>query len=265
MPLGLAFMVIRGQENEVQRLSGKIAFVTGAGGGIGNSICGRFLEEGALVTAADLSLELATLAIDGAKEAHRAIAVQCDVGDSASVRAAIAKSIDAFGSLNVICNVAGGSTSADGPVTEAPEEEFWRAIRLDLFGTFLCCKYGIPALLKAGGGSVINMTSMAALTAVTDRTCYAAAKGGVIALTRSMAADYARHSVRANAIAPGITLTSRIRSMMESGEGMGKYIDRHLLGLVEPVDVANMAVYLASDESRVVTGQVLAVDSGVTI
>jgi NAD(P)-dependent dehydrogenase (short-subunit alcohol dehydrogenase family) len=249
----------------LSRLKGKIAFVTGAGGGIGRSLCERYLAEGAHVAATDINLELAKAAVSSARLNDNAIALCCDAGDSESVRAAIARTVDTFGHLNVLCNVAGGSTAQDGAVTEVADEEFWRAIRVDLYGTFLGCKHGLPELIKAGGGSVINMASMVALMAVPGRDCYTAAKGGVVALTRSMAAEYAGYSIRVNAIAPGITLTGRVRSMIDSNDAVRKLAERHLLGLAEPSDVSDMAVYLASDESRIVTGQVFPIDGGVTI
>lgn len=253
------------KESILNRLVGKIAFVTGAGGGIGRSICDRFLAEGAHVAAADVMFEQAEAAVGAAQNEGRAIALRCDVGDSESVRKAIETTVATFHGLNVLCNIAGGSTPQDGPVTEAPDEEFWRAIRLDLFGTFLCCKHGIPELIKSGGGSVINMASMNALMGTPDRVCYSAAKGGVVSITRSMAVGYAQHAIRVNAIAPGITRTPRVEVSLDAGKILAPLIERHLLGLAEPVDVAHMAVYLASDESRVVTGQILAIDSGVTI
>jgi NAD(P)-dependent dehydrogenase (short-subunit alcohol dehydrogenase family) len=249
----------------VNRLEGKVAFVTGAGGGIGRAVCERFLAEGAKVAAADIDLEAATAAVAGAGGPDRAIALQCDAGDGDSVAAAIRRTVEAFGSLTVLTNIAGGSTDADGPVTEAPEDEFWRVIRLDLFGTFLVCKHGLPELIRAGGGSVINLTSVLALIAAPRRDCYTAAKGGVASLTRSMAAGYADHSIRVNAIAPGLTMTSRVKAMFDATSSVQGFGARHLLGPCEPQDIAHMAVYLASDESRVVTGQVLQVDSGVTI
>jgi len=245
------------------RLSGKAAFVTGAGGGIGRAICARFLEEGAQVAATDIDLSGAGDAIGHAPDGQ-AIALQCDAGDSDSVREAIGQAAAAFGKLNVLCGVAGGSSPQDGIITEAPEEEFWRVIRLDLFGTFLTCKHGLPELIKAGGGSVINMTSITALMGVPDRDCYTAAKGGVASLTRSLATEYARYAIRVNAIAPGMTLTPRVQARAASEHIMG-LAGRHLFGPAEPIDVAHMAVYLASDESRMVTGHVLPVDSGVTI
>jgi NAD(P)-dependent dehydrogenase (short-subunit alcohol dehydrogenase family) len=247
------------------RLDGKTVLLTGAGGGIGRSICERMLSEGAGVAATDVDFDAAQLAIAGHADTGKATALWCDAGDSASVHAAVEEAVSTFGSLTTLCNVAGGSTSRDGRVTEAPEDEFWRVLRIDLFGTFLACKHGLPQLIKAGGGSVINMTSMAALLAIPDRDCYTAAKGGVAAMTRSMAAGYARHSIRVNAIAPGITMTPRVRAHLESSPGVAELAGRHLLGTVEAADVANMAVFLASDESRVVTGQVISVDSGVTI
>ncbi|KWF32806.1 short-chain dehydrogenase [Burkholderia diffusa] len=249
----------------MSRLHEKVAFVTGAGGGIGRAICRRFVAEGALIAAVDIDVDLARTAIDGFGPAARAIAVQCDVGDGESVRRAIGETVATFGQLNVLCNVAGGSTPRDGSVTDTSDTEFWRAIRLDLYGTFACCKHGLPELIKAGGGAVINMTSMVALMGIADKACYTAAKGGVISLTRSMAVDYARHNIRVNAIAPGITLTPRVAARLESSETLQQLTSRHLLGAAVPDDIAHLAVYLACDESRVVTGQVFPVDSGATI
>jgi len=249
----------------MSRLEGKIALVTGAGGGIGRAICEQFLAQGARVAALDIDLNAATEATSSARDGDLAISIRCDVGDSDNVLAAISQTQQHFGAINVLCNVAGGSTSHDGRVTEAEIDEFWRVVRLDMFGTFLICRHGIPELVKAGGGSIINLTSMAALMSIPDRDCYTMAKGGVAALTRSMATGYAGDSIRVNAIAPGITMSERVRANMARNPSLQPLLDRHLLGAAEPIDIAQMAVYLASDESRVVTGQVLSVDSGVTI
>ena len=135
--------------------------------------------------------------------------VRCDVTERGSVEAAMAATIKRFGKLTILHNNAGGSTKNDGPVTEAPEEEFWRVIRLDLFGTFLCSKIGIPHIINAGGGCVINMTSTLALIAVPGRDCYTAAKGAIASMTRSMAVEYAPHKIRVNAIAPSVTMSDR--------------------------------------------------------
>jgi NAD(P)-dependent dehydrogenase (short-subunit alcohol dehydrogenase family) len=178
---------------------------------------------------------------------------------------AIAETVQRFGRLDILHNNAGGSTAADGPVTDAPEEEFWRVIRLDLYGTFLCSKIAIPEMIKSGGGSVINMTSNLALMAVAGRDCYTAAKGGVASLTRSMALEYAAMKVRVNAIAPSATLTERVKKLISQNSALEKLAASHLLGLGQPIHIADMAVYLASDEAAITTGQILSVDSDVTI
>lgn len=247
------------------RLDGKVALVTGAGGGIGAAVCERFIAEGGSVLAADIDEEATARAVSAAGNSARLMPLIGDVTDPGAVQAATAKACETFGKLDTLVNTAGGSTPQDGRVTEAPEEEFWRAIRLDLFGTFLVCKYGIPALVRAGGGSVINFSSMVAKMSLPERDCYTAAKGGVSALTRSMAHEYAADGVRVNAIAPGLTLSDRARALVEEREELKKLAAQCLLGPNDPVDMAHMVVYLASDESCRTTGQILSVDSGVTI
>jgi NAD(P)-dependent dehydrogenase (short-subunit alcohol dehydrogenase family) len=191
--------------------------------------------------------------------------VNCDITERAHVERAMAETVARYGKLDILHNNAGGSTLQDGPVTEAPEQEFWRAIKLDLFGTFLCSKIAIPYIIKAGGGSIINMASNVALMALPGRDCYTAAKGGVASMTRSMAVEYAPHKIRVNAIAPSVTLTNRVKRLLAANQNVSKLASSHLLGLGQPIHVANMAVYLASDESEITTGQILSVDSGVTI
>src|SRR6478735_7270787 len=136
------------------------------------------MAQGARIAALDINHVAAREAIGSATSDDQAIALQCDVGDGDAVLAAIKRARDYFGVINVLVNVAGGSTSHDGRVTEAEVEEFWRVIRLDLFGTFLVCRHGIPELINAGGGSIINFSSMAALMSIPDRDCYTMAKGG---------------------------------------------------------------------------------------
>jgi len=252
------------------RLAGKVAFITGGGGGIGTTTAERFAEEGAKVVVADIDLAAgeAAAAAARAKAANSGgdgLFIACDVTERASVEAALAETIARYGKLDILHNNAGGSTLQDGPVTEAPEQEFWRAITLDLFGTFLCAKLAIPHIIQAGGGSVINMTSNVALMALPGRDCYTAAKGGVASITRSMAVEYAPHKVRVNAIAPSVTLTPRVKRLLAGNANISKLAASHLLGLGQPIHIANMAVYLASDESEITTGQILSVDSGVTI
>jgi len=245
------------------RLAGKVAFITGAAAGIGRATALLFAREGARVVVADIASaaaeETAHMAGNGA------IAVRTDVTDEASLQAAIRATLDKFGRLDVLHNNAGGSTPQDNTVVEAPIEEFWRVIKLDLFGTFLGCRCAIPALIRCGGGSVINMSSNLALMGIHGRDCYTAAKGGIAALTRSLAVEFAPQRVRVNALAPSATMTERVKKLMAGNPAIEKLAQSHLLGLIQPEDVASAALYLASEESRMITGQILSVDSGVTI
>ena len=245
------------------RLAGKVAFITGAGTGIGRATAILFARESAKVAIAEIDAaageETAHLAGNGA------IAIRTDVTEPESLERAIRATIDKFGGLHVLHNNAGGSTAADNTAVEAPLDEFWRAIKLDLYGTFVGCRFGIPAIAKSGGGSVVNMSSHVALMGVPGRDCYTAAKGGIAAITRSLAVAYAPQKVRVNAIAPSATMTERVKRLVAGNTALQKLADSHLLGLIEPEDIANTALYLASDEARLVTGQVLPVDSGVTI
>jgi NAD(P)-dependent dehydrogenase (short-subunit alcohol dehydrogenase family) len=250
---------------EGPRLQGKIALITGAGAGIGRATAELFAQQGAKVVIADANAEAgeqtAQLILQAGGEA---IAIRTDVTEADSIQATINRTVRHYGALHVLHNNAGGSTARDGDVTAAPLEEFWRVIKLDLFGTFLGCRFGIPAIIESGGGSVINMSSTLALMGVAGRDCYTAAKGGVAALTRSMAVEFAP-KVRVNAIAPSVTMTERAVKLMAGNTALDKLAASHPLGLIEPEDIAAMALFLASDDSRKVTGQVYPVDSGVTI
>lgn len=247
------------------RLSGKSAFITGAGSGIGRSAALLFAREGAEVAIADISDSGDALASEIARNGGSARFIHTDVTDPASVESAIAEAVSAFGKLDVLYNNAGGSTLDDGPVTECSVEEFWRCIKLDLFGTWLVCKFGLPALIAAGGGAVINTSSMLSLVGFQGKDAYIPAKGGVSALTRSLAVGYAKYKIRVNALAPGMVDTARGRSHLEAGATPQWVVGRHIVGVVSPDDVAQAALYLASDESLRVTGQIIQVDSGYTI
>ena len=250
----------------MKSLTGKVALITGSGSGIGRSAAILFSQAGAKISVADINAEHGTETVNLIEaNGDQAIFVECDVSKPEHVRNMISTTVKAFGGLNILYNNAGGSTMMDGPVTEAPDEEFWRVIGLDLYGTFLGCKYAIPELIKAGGGSVINMSSNQALMGIPGRVCYTAAKGGIASMTRAMAVEYGGHKIRVNAIAPSVTLTERVKKLLEQSTEIQKQAERHLVGLAEPEDVANLALYLASDQSALITGQVISVDSGVTI
>jgi NAD(P)-dependent dehydrogenase (short-subunit alcohol dehydrogenase family) len=245
------------------RLAGKVAFITGAGNGIGRATAILFAREGAKVAIAEIDRQA------GEETAHlagnEAIAIHADVTDPDSLQAAFRATVNTFGRLDVLHNNAGGSTARDDTAVNAPLDEFWRAIKLDLYGTFLGCRFGIPELIKAGGGSVINMSSNVALMGIAGRDCYTGGKRRDRGYHRSLAVAYAPQRVRVNAIAPSATMTERVKKLIAGNVALTQLADSHLLGLIEPEDIAAMALYLASDDSRMVTGQVLPVDSGVTI
>lgn len=250
----------------MRRLEGKVALITGAGTGIGRATAQAMAREGAQVVVAELNAAAGEQTAQLIHQAGgKAISVITDVTEPDSVKAAVAKAVATFGGLHVLHNNAGGSTNVDNTVVDAPIEEFWRVIKLDLFGTFLGCRFGIPAIIASGGGAVINMSSNVALMGIPGRDCYTAAKGGVASMTRSMAVEFAPQKVRVNAIAPSATMTARVRALVAGNTALDKLAQSHLVGLIEPEDIANMAVFLASEESRMVTGHVYPVDSGVTI
>ena len=248
------------------RLDGKVAFITGGGSGIGRAASVLFAREGAKVVIADIDLPAAEQTAQQAIAAGgAAIAIRTDVTEPDDWQRSLRVATDKYGPLTILYNNAGGSTQIDDTAVNVPLEEFWRAIKLDLYGTFLGCRFGIPELIKAGGGSVINMASNVALMGFPGRDCYTAAKGGIAAITRSLAVSYAPRKVRVNAIAPSVTLTPRVVALMAANPTVARIGEQHLLGLGEPMDIAYMAVYLASDEARITTGQVIPVDSGITI
>jgi NAD(P)-dependent dehydrogenase (short-subunit alcohol dehydrogenase family) len=248
------------------RLEGKVAVITGGSAGIGRACAELFAKEGAAVVVADLDgARGQKLQEDETAKGHACLFVPTDVSEPDSMKRLVDTTIEKFGRIDVLYNNAGGSSMNDGPVTTAPFDEFWRKMKVDLFGTWLGCHYVIPHMVAAGGGSVINASSMYALTGTPNRDAYTAAKGGITALTRSMAVEFAPSKVRVNAVAAAGTKTERVLKRMEEKGISAKVTDAHLLGFVDPIEVAYAVLYLASDESRTTTGHVLAVDSGYTI
>ena len=248
------------------RLEGKVALVTGAGAGIGKATAKLFALEGACVTVAEFDPQSGeTTCMEILEKGGRAIFLRTDVSRQEDVKAAVDRTVAEFGGLDVLYNNVGGSTMNDGTVVSAPFEEFRRKVDVDLFGTWLGCHYAIPEMIKRGGGSIINASSICALRGNPRRAAYTAAKGAVTALTHEMAVDFAKHNIRVNAVAPGSTLTERIIERRNSTPANPQMLERHILGLIDPIDIAYAVLYFASDESRRTTGQTLAVDSGFTI
>jgi NAD(P)-dependent dehydrogenase (short-subunit alcohol dehydrogenase family) len=244
------------------RLKGKTAFITGATSGIGRIAAQLFASEGAqLILAARRTAEGEALAQSICQSGAEAIFVTTDVSQPEQVEAAITQGVQTFGKLDILFNNAGGSSVNDGLVTAIDIDVFWNAIRLNLFGTFLCCRFGIPELIKAGGGSVINNASYVALRGL-GLDAYTASKGGVLALTRSMAAQFAPQKVRVNALAPAVVGTERIVERIQRDPLGQKAYAQQPLGLISPEEVAFAALYFASDESLTTSGQTLYLNGG---
>lgn len=246
----------------MNRLAGKTAFITGAASGIGRATAQLFAGEGAKIVALDISEAGASTVRLIEDAGGEAIFVPTDVTSEDSVRDAFARGLDHFGRLDILHNNAGGSSGRDGSVVSAPIDELWRVLQLDLLGTILACRQAIPAMKASGGGAIINMTSIVTLIGVPNIDFYTAAKGAVSALTRTLAVQHAEIPIRVNALAPGVTMTERV--MAASGGDVSAYplARKQLLGPAAPIDVANAALFLASDEARKVTGIVMPVDGG---
>lgn len=242
------------------RLQGKVAVITGAASGIGRASSALFAREGAVVVMADLKREAgeaAAAAVVG--DGGRAEFVTTDVSKEADVKALIDGAVERHGRLDVLYNNAGGATSKDGKVTDMPLEEFWRTMSVDLFGTFLGCRFAIPHMASGGGGSIINTTSIRALIGTAGADAYSAAKGGVLTLTRALAMQWHTARIRVNAIGPGVVATERVKAMLRPDDPL---VGKSLMGVLEPDDIAYLALYLASDESRRITGAILPAESG---
>ena len=254
---------------EMERLRGKRAIVTGAGSGIGRAIALRFAEEGARVVISDVDGEAATsVASEAAGEANSETLVsKTDVTDSGQVEALVRTAVKKWGGLDIMVNNAGMGVA--GTTTDTHEEDYERVMDVCLRGTFLGMKHAIPSIRDSGGGSVINLSSVAALVGIADRAVYSAAKGAILAITRAAAIDHVEEGVRVNCIAPGTVDTpwiGRITAGYDDPEEARRNMQaRQPHGrLVAPEEIAAMAAYLASDESASVIGACMIVDGGVT-
>lgn len=248
------------------RMKDKVAIVTGGGGGIGRASVELLAREGAKVVIAEFNTETGLAAQKAVADAGgTAIFLPIDVSSEEQMQHLIDTTLRTYGRIDVLHNNVGGSTLNDGPITKVSNDEFWLKMRVDVFGTWLGCRLAIPHMIEAGGGSIINMTSVNAIIGVKGRNAYAAAKGAVSSLTRALAVEYAEYGIRVNCIAPGRTLTERVMARQGNRKPTDLKDDSHLLGLIEPAEVARTVLYLATEDSSKTTGQILVVDSGLTI
>jgi NAD(P)-dependent dehydrogenase (short-subunit alcohol dehydrogenase family) len=254
------------------RLAGRTALISGGGSGIGRAAAQLFAREGAQVVIAEIDRDCGsaverTIRDDGGE----ALFIRTDVTDEANVKATVAAAMEQFGKLAILFNCAGGSISADAPLGKVDIAAVWqRTMHLDLLGTMHCCHHAIPAIVRAGGGAVVNMSSGAALRGASPAHIYSAAKGGILSMTRALAGAYAKDNVRVNAICAGRILTERILSRYGTPDNPTPAEDQQADERVKeypfwvgtPQDIANIALFLASDESRMITGAGIPADGG---
>ncbi len=253
--------------SEGGRLQGKVALITGAGSGIGLETADLFVSEGASIAVVDIDAEAADAARSQIEaRGGRALSIVADVASDDDCCRMVAETEQTFGALHVMFNNAGISHIDDGDA-ESTEEAIWDlTMRVNLKGVFLGCKYGIPALRRAGGGSIINTASFVALLgAATPQLAYTASKGGVLAMTRELAVIHARENIRVNALCPGPLRTELLMKYLDTEAKRQRRLVHIPMGRFgEAEEIAKAALYLASDESSFVTGTSFTVDGGIT-
>jgi NAD(P)-dependent dehydrogenase (short-subunit alcohol dehydrogenase family) len=242
------------------RLAGKVAIITGAGSGMGAAMAELFCREGAKVLAADISGRQDDVARD---IGSACLPLKVDVSKSADIKAMVSTAVDHFGKLDILCNNA-GIQGAVALTADHDEDNFDQVIAVNMRAVFLGMKYAIPHMIHAGGGSIVNTSSMSAFVAFPMLPGYTGSKGGVNALTRVAAAEYAASNIRVNAVAPGAIDTGMTRNLPP--DYMNAAVKATPLGrLGTSIEIAQAALFLASDEASFITGAVLPVDGGYTV
>ncbi len=248
------------------RLQDKTALVVGGGMGMGRAVATAFAREGAHVAVADVDAAAGQAAVDAlTADGANAVFIRTDISEPAQVEAGVAETVDRFGRIEVLHVNAGIQSRTHDKRAHELSVEFWeRTMAVNLRGSWLCCKYVIPHMLAQGGGSIILIGSPTGWLGVAPgSTSYSASKGGVIGLTRVMAADYARDGIRVNSIMPGTMNTNMIREWTSDPAMAQQLAEAIPLGRIgQPEDVAGLAVFLASDESAFCTGGLYAADGG---
>jgi len=250
-----------------ERLAGKVALITGAGSGIGRESSILFAQHGAAVVAVDVqrgAAEDTSTAI--ARAGGRAVAVEADVSRADQCARMVEAAEQSFGKVNVLFNNAGIMHGSDDDAVNTDEAVWTLTMDINARGVFLGCKYGIPALRRAGGGSIINTASFVALMgAATPQIAYTASKGAVLALTRELAVVHARENIRVNALCPGPLRTKLLMDFLDTDQKRQRRLVHIPMGRFgEAREIANAALFLASDESSFVTGTEFLVDGGIS-
>lgn len=249
------------------RLENKVALISGAGMGQGRSACLIFAREGAKIVALDIDEAAGKETVKLVKEqGGEAVYCNCDIAVEKQVEKAVVDGVNAFGKLNILYNNAGVLwRDKDFEVTRTIEESWDRVMNINLKGAVWVCKYGVPELIKAGGGSIINIASVSALLGFTTaQDAYTCSKGALVSLTRSLAIVYAKYKIRANTIHPGAIDTPMQKEWdAETRKAIAEWVPLGRMG--KPEDIANCALFLASDESAYVTGAEIIVDGGIMV
>jgi len=249
------------------RLKDQVALITGGASGIGRESATLFAREGAAVVVADVSDEAGRETVQAIEaEGGRALYVRADVSSDADCAAMVAAAEEGFGKLSVLFNNAGVLLGDDADAESTSDETWQRTIDINLKGVFLGCRHGIPALRRAGGGSIINTASFVALMgAATPQLAYTASKGGVLAMTRELAIIHAREGIRANALCPGPLRTKLLMDFLDTDEKRNRRLVHIPMGRFgEAREMAQAALFLASDESSYMNGAEFVVDGGIT-